>query len=62
MIYIDSRSANSNAVAALLLDLFHRTHYFLDLGKVLRVTFCKTDAPEIHDPLDVLDFWHMCLL
>ena len=26
----------------------------------LRVTFCKTDPPEIHDPLDFLDFWHMC--
>ena len=25
------------------------------------VTFCKTDTPEIHDPLDFLDFWHTCL-
>ena len=27
----------------------------------LTVTFCKTDTPEIHDPLDFLDFWHTCL-
>ena len=27
----------------------------------LRVTFCKTDTPEIHDPLDLLDFWHRCV-
>ena len=23
-----------------------------NIGKFLRVTFCKTDTPEIHDPLD----------
>ena len=33
-----------------------------DLAKVLaRVTFCKTDTPEIHDPFDLLDFWHKCV-
>ena len=24
-------------------------------NQALRVTFCKTDAPEIHDPLDLLE-------
>ena len=28
---------------------------------ILAVTFCKTDTPEIHDPLGLLDFWHKCV-
>ena len=35
---------------------------YLITSKFLRVTVCKTDTPEIHDPPDFLDFWHMCLL
>ena len=31
------------------------------LHAVIKGHFFKTGTPEIHDPLDFLDFWHMCL-
>ena len=37
-----------------------KTFFFIieaETNKCLRVTFCKTDTPE----LDLLDFWHKCV-
>ena len=35
----------------------------LSIVRELKVSFCKTDTPEIHDPPpDSLDFWQKCIM
>ena len=34
----------------------------LSIVRELKSQFFKTDTPEIHEPLDLLDFWQKCIM
>ena len=60
---LTSALSDCQNVFSILCEVFNSIEEVtLSIVRELKSQFCKTDTPEIHDPLDLLDFWQKCTM